>query len=458
MTGGLTQPLDILSVAPRYSAGADGAQAGHYTIYQDDLRAAAARLGHRMVTLAGRTSPAGEGVVTCLDTTDEWTIASSAAGRAREGDLIVCYEGSLAIMDAFAVMAVERPDVTFLVNLFRPEAGLIPDRSKGEARTSRSKVAFPDNLLVSAETDLRVDFARQLGVPCVGSWRLHSTLWDVEVPSGEGRDASGPVRVLIPLAARGYCPAIVHDVAYVMRRLRRLRGDVAVEWTLTGATSGKFSAQVRGARLEALGAQRVDAPPDREGYAALFARHDVGWIPNRTSYQSQSSGKALDALVTGLPVISAAGSWPAREASRWLGEDLSYLAPEGAVDVFSDLASDPHRWRAPLAAAAWHIRRAYAPESTVLRILEFCRSGTKMAEKAGSVPLMVGWSMLEPLPDVCRPRARATKAGSSGTSRMRRAADGLLAARTARIGFGLRTRRRLMRSAWRFRERFRAPR
>jgi hypothetical protein len=447
LTGGAGSDLgDILSVAPRYVAGADGAQAGHYTIYQDDLRGAAARLGFRMVTLAMRALLEAEGVETCLDTTGERTIATSAAQRARSGDLVVCYEGSLAMMDAFARVAAERRDVTFLVNLFRPEAGLTPDRARRATGRARRDAQHPANLFVSAETDLRVDLARGLGVPCVGAWRLHSTLWDVHVAPEPYSDRSGPLKVLVPLAGRGYGADVVHDLAYVMLSLR----GHGVEWTVTGASSDRFNATVRGPRLVELGARRLDAPAEREGYAALFASHDVVWIPNRASYRSQSSGKALDALVMGRPVVAPRGSWPATEASRWLGEDPSYEDLEEAAERFFALARDPARWHAPLEATGDRIRRAYAPEATVLRMLEL--TGRRSAQ--GNLPDS-GRFALEPLPGVAESRSQTLALGLPQPPVRERLVTRWRAARAARIGLTLRARRRLIRAAWRLRERLR---
>jgi len=438
--------VEILSVAPRYRAGADGAQAGHYTIYQDDLRGAAVRLGLRMTTLAGRASPKGEGVETCLDTTSERTIAMSAAERARSGDLIVCYEGSMALMDEFATVAAARPEVTFLVNLFRPETGLTPDLSRKAARNARRDTHHPANLFVSAETDLRVDLARAIGVPCAGSWRLHSTLWDVEVPLESGPERSGPLRVLAPLSGQSYSTDVVHDVAYVMTRLR----SEAIHWTLTGASTDRFSATIRGPRLVELGARRLDAPAEREGYAALFASHDVVWIPNRASYRSQSSGKALDALVMGRPVVAPRGSWPAREASRWLGEDPSYEGHEDAAQQFFALANSPARLYAPLEAAGDRIRRAYAPEATVLRMLELAGRPSAGANLPDS-----GSFALEPLPRVADALTQARAFALPRPPARERLGIRWRAVRAARIGYGPRARRRLIRSARRLRERLR---
>lgn len=133
----MSVPLRILSVAPRYRMAVDGAHGGHYTVYQDDLRAGAARLGLPLEVLADRRATVDEGASTVLDTTDERTIAASVAGVLRPDDLVMVYEGSLAMVEAFVPVAADRPDVRFVVNLFRPEPGLVPARrSRGRARPS----------------------------------------------------------------------------------------------------------------------------------------------------------------------------------------------------------------------------------------------------------------------------------------------------------------------------------
>lgn len=311
----------ILSVAPRYLPGSDGAQGGHYTVYQDDLREAAARLGTTLVILAERSVPSTAGVMGALDVTTPDSIAASVAQVAEPGDLVMVYEGSLALVAAFVPLAQQRPDLQAVVNLFRPEQGLVPERSRRRNVPARRSPAhrvpgdLPSNLVVSAETEARVDFARRIGVPCAGAWRLHSTLWDVTVardrPTAEAGGVVLPhdrLRVLVPLADRGYSKDVVRDLATVLQLLGGRRSNSGIRLTLTGAESEKFSAVIRGPRLERLGARRIVGPADREEYSELFASHDVIWIPDRTLYLSQSSGKALDALVMGRPVIGFDGS------------------------------------------------------------------------------------------------------------------------------------------------------
>lgn len=367
--------MRILSVAPRYRLGVDGAQGGHYTVYQDDLRGAAARLGIAMTTLAERSVPTTDGVLGALDVLSPDTIAHSVTAVAEAGDLVVVYEGSLAMVAAFVPVAQARPDVRFVVNLFRPEPGLVPAERTGRAGSAGWRVVAgipagsPANLVVSAETETRVELARRLGIPCAGAWRLHSTLWDVAVDP-DRRPPTAPLRVLVPLADRGYSPDVVRDLAAVLHLLRARHEDAPISLTLTGAGSTKRSGSVRGPRLERLGARRVVGPADRGEYAALFAAHDVIWIPNRTSYRSQSSGKALDALIVGCPVVGFADGWPATEASRWLGEALAYEDVQGAARLLRDLQARVDVLHERLAAQQDRIRAAYAPDSTLLRVLD----------------------------------------------------------------------------------------
>lgn len=386
----MSVPLRILSVAPRYRMAVDGAHGGHYTVYQDDLRAGAARLGLPLEVLADRRATVDEGASTVLDTTDERTIAASVAGVLRPDDLVMVYEGSLAMVEAFVPVAADRPDVRFVVNLFRPEPGLVPARrSRGRARPS-DRVAVrtlsdgvPDNLVISAETEARVELARRLGIACAGAWRVHSALWDVEAdPAGHVRIDGSALRVLVPLADRGHSEDVVRDVATVLHLLRNHADGARVSITLMGAGSMKHSAQVRGPRLEALGAHRIVSPADRRAYAALSAAHDVIWIPNRQSYLTQSSGKALDALVVARPVMAPAGSWPAAESSRWAGEQLTYRDANGAARLLLDLRGRIHHLHDRLAQGSERIRAAYAPESTVLRVLELVAHGARPADIA----------------------------------------------------------------------------
>lgn len=257
------------------------------------------------------------------------------------------------------------------------------------------------------------------------------------------------LRVLVPLADRGYSKDVVRDLATVLQLLGGRRSNSGIRLTLTGAESEKFSAVIRGPRLERLGARRIVGPADREEYSELFASHDVIWIPDRTLYLSQSSGKALDALVMGRPVIGFDGSWPATEASRWLEEKLTYRDAEGASRVLLGLRQRKDELRGRLAAESARIRSAYAPESTLLRVFEL----------ASGPAIGLGSSRkLKPLPapprgiDVRGQDPRWSQRGSL----QHRMSAWILGARVARIGwlpwFSHRLRRQLSRVRVGFRQ------
>lgn len=446
--------MRILSVAPRYRTGVGGAEAGHYTVYQDDLREAGTRLGMPVVTLADRSVLSADGVLGALDVTSPQAIAQSVGAIAQLGDHVMVYEGSLATVAAFIPLAHARPDLRIVVNLFRPEPGLVPTmRPTGRTATASApgratSAGLPSNLVVSAETEFRVELARRMGVRCAGAWRLHSTLWDVAVDARPRSSAATSteragrrLRVLVPLADRGYGEDVVQDLATVLRLLRSHPDGERVSLTLTGAGSTRLSARVRGPRLERLGARRIDGPADREEYAALFASHDVIWIPNRASYRSQSSGKALDALVVGRPVVGFEGGWPASEASRWLGETLDYRDVEGAVRLLLDLQRRVQELQGSLAAQATRIRAAYAPESTLLRVLELLAPEDAEDGRHAQPPYSP-----PPIPALADPKDRDGRSGSDSQPPLAgRLAARIAGLRAAFIGPGPRIERRIRR-------------
>lgn len=114
----------FIDVAPNYRTGAGPSENGHYTLYHDDLREAARRLGWEALTLVDRDQPADERVVPCLDGSDHVRMAESVGAQVRDDDLVVVYEGSLPVLSAVCGIAGAHPHARFVVNLFSTEGGL----------------------------------------------------------------------------------------------------------------------------------------------------------------------------------------------------------------------------------------------------------------------------------------------------------------------------------------------
>lgn len=382
----------ILDVALRYRAGATPLQNGHFTIYHDDLRHAALRLGHELVILAGVDSDVADGVVPCLTGDDPAVVARDVEAQVRPQDVVMVYEGSLPLVDAFVPLARRRPDVTFVVNLFRPEVGIdapadLPAQQRvptpghpptsAAGRRAEDRRELPDNLRVTGETPERVSLARAAGLPVRAAWALHSTVATIPPPV-EGRPAGladGTMRVLVPLRAGGFDPEPVADIAHVVRRLGRLAGPGRVRFSVTRQETGRLAARVRGDRLARLGVEMVEPGEDATAYAALIAAHDAVWLPGARSpagfsYRTQSSGKTLDALLAGVPVVGVAGTTPAREPLRWTQVPLGYRSREEAAAVLLGLLDQHQAIARRLEQHRDDLRSAHGPEATIRRVLQ----------------------------------------------------------------------------------------
>ena len=379
----------IVDVAVRYRVGLTPLQNGHYTVYHDDLAAAARGLGHDVLILCGSSGNAADGVDACLPEDDVTALAQELTARIRPGDLVMVYEGSVALLEAMVPLADAAADAMFVVNLFRPESGIdalgAVSQVGGEALRSLGS-ALPPNLRPTADTPERVVLARRAGLPVRAAWSLHSIVATVP-PSERVRHEVAPLRVLVPLRPGGFDPGPIGDVAYAARRLSREAGDV-VRLSVTRPAEPAFKARVRGDRLARLGVELIQPSSERASYAAMFAAHDVVWIAGgydfTNGYVTQSSGKTLDALAAGVPVLGAAGTTVAREPLRWSELPLGVDGRDEAVDALLALVVQATSLGAHLRAQQDAIRAAYAPEMTIRRVLEVA----ELADDAWADPLL----------------------------------------------------------------------
>ncbi|MEY3020167.1 MAG: hypothetical protein RLZZ272_1151 [Actinomycetota bacterium] len=368
----------IVSHAPRYGVGGRAERLGmHFTGHQDGLAAAAAELGHRFEILGAPSE----------DTAASGDPVAAVRRRLAEGgvDLVVVYEGRLEQLAAFAELARDHPGTRVLLNLFKSERHLDTPRSRGSRRADLARLRRrrddaltgptgpftalvpPDNLVLTAETERRALLARSLGLRVVGAWPLHSQLAVAPLPPPTERP-DGPPRVLIQLQAHKVEDATMRELARVIGTSGRLAPD-RVRWVLAGRVGTERRLVRSVGRLERLGVEVVDGGLSDDAYRALHDASDVVWLPVRGAYNTQSSGKALDALARGLPVLAPAGSYGASEQSRWVPGAPSYGSTEEAIELVLRLPWLLATWRAALHERLPEVRTALHPRSSILGLL-----------------------------------------------------------------------------------------
>jgi hypothetical protein len=379
--GSTTRARTIVSLSSDYGVGSvEERRAKHFTGYQDGLAEAAARLGHRfeVVGPSGTEGPAPQG------------LADAAHRRLDRGDvdLAMVYEGRLEHLEVFARVAADHPRTRVLVNLFKSEHPLDLPRERGDRRRDRTshrravdgsvarlterlaRLALPTNLVITAETERRALLARSLGLRIGGAWPVHSQLAEAAEPVPTARPPDGSVRVLVQVPWHKANPATLREVGTVIRAVVRLRsGDGRVRFSIAGRFADRPRLARRVRRLAGDGVTVIDRSLDDDAYRELHDAHDVVWLPVRGAYNVQSSGKALDGLVRGLPVLAPAGSYGATEQVRWVPGAPSYGATTEAIEVLLRLPDLVEVLRAELTGRLDAVRAAYSPVTSVRRLL-----------------------------------------------------------------------------------------
>jgi hypothetical protein len=423
----MTEPLRILNVSPQFGTG-KVPFGGHEETYPLGLARAATAVGVPWTILAPVSSKVVKpGVLPCLDPGDAATLVASldrhlrgltAEERITTG--VVVYEAETTLAVAFARLAVEHPDVRFLVNLFLSETGVdvpVLRRKKyatqpevehygpvalAERLTHLAGAVWPANLRLTAETDAKALLARSLGLPVTGVWRLHSAMAEREaavrpVPAdGPGVRDGDPMRVLIALRSSHIHPPLIRDVVDVIERVARAGGGDAITWRTTGRfyDHPRVTAALRHLRRVGVRVDGDERPLDPDAYAQSFLDTDVVWMPAVWPYRVQSSGKALDAIVLGRPVVAPAGTAAAEEMRRWVPGVPTYGSPSEAAQLFLRLPSLHGLLRAELARQATTIRETHHPRTTVAWVRDQLLGMRDEVEAPllGAVPMPLGAS------------------------------------------------------------------
>ena len=408
------RPTTVLSVAPHFGAGRVPF-AGHEETYQLGLSQAANAAGIDWTILAPRTAAVvADRVVPCLDHSGPAGIAQSVEQHLRtlepSQDVtvgVVVYEADTALAVEFVPVAERNPSVRFLVNLFRAEPGLdvplVRRKRSGTQREVRAaaprfvlpelqrlaRVRWPANLLLSAESEAKGLLARSSGMPVQGTWRLHSALAALETSKADlsTRDGGDPLRILIALRSSQLHGPLVDEVVEVIERVGRFMPAGAIDWVMAGRfdTDGRVDRALDRLTRAGVSLERASRPLEPDAYMRMFLGVDAVWMPTVWPYRIQSSGKALDALVAGRPVIAPAGTAPAAAMQRWVPGAPAYGSVPEAAQVFLRLPSLVGLLRSELDACSVAIRTTHHPRATVDWVVELLHSAG-----SPSPPLVVG--------------------------------------------------------------------
>jgi len=382
----------IGSIAPAYRP--DKRIRGHVVSFQSSLQGAARSRGANFKILVPKDigSSGQDDVIPCLpDRRDPTRVLSGVDEwlRSLDGDeavVVMLYEGALRWLAAFDALAADHPDVKFLVNLFAPEAGLdapsssedglirpMPARVRELAHRAAGPLALrPDpqaNVVVLAETEQRRFLAEALGIRTGRAWPLHSQIATIELPS-RTVTAGSSVRVLVPIAPRQVSPRVLREIDFVTRQTDRASDDRPIEWTLACPLGDDRATSKRVHKVLRPGMSLVAEALESLAYASLFAAHDAVWFPFRGQYNTQSSGKALDALVTATPIIAPAGSYAARQQQRWLPGAPAYDGSREAIELLLRLHALAPAWQRDLRDVQSEIRSSYSADTALSTLIE----------------------------------------------------------------------------------------
>ena len=368
--------VSFLAVSERYRSGfIQGHDSSHYVSLAD----AAQREGHSFsVAALGAMVDAQDPLVSVHLPSPGWETIAPVLGRelvSRPASVIVIYEGSLDALRALVPIARSAPEHVFVVNLFRPERPLnVPVqrrmhpwrryRIKQGVPLEASLRTLPPNIRVVADTERRAFLARAYGLPVLGVWPLHSTLATYPAQSG---DEFGAGHVLVAISdwqMRGD-PDTVQHIESVLRSARRALPNLRFERlgsSLQPANRPKEAHRLL-RRLPDSGSGK-DGLPLAE-YARRIRSSAVVWLPKLGLYTTQSSGKALDVLVSGRPLIAPSGTFGDIEQRRWVPGSPSYRSEGELLEVLGHLALHAEHWATMLARSRSEIIEHYSPGRTI---------------------------------------------------------------------------------------------
>lgn len=301
-----------------YVSSISGSLTGHWRPFEEALRAIFTRAGHRFSVISA----------------EEFLGSKTLDAGVGAPSLFFRYEGSLGELPFWASKARRNPENTYVLNIFSNEGnlstykslvGAIPrllDKKKSprSLRASSKSVptdSLPNNLILTAETDEKAFFLRAQGFQVSATIPIFSnSLYDSDfgwknpsllarkrrlmVLASHHQLSSGAIRwsdvisvALNPLLRRNWSVEISgQSIERFNRTAKLFLGLVGIVFSEGGRSTEEYLAKIQSADL------------------VLFAYSDF--------YVSQSSGKSLDCLISGVPILARRGTDPHRRAQSIL--------------------------------------------------------------------------------------------------------------------------------------------
>lgn len=371
--------VELLAVSDRYRT--DFLQ-GHDSSHHVALLQAARRTGHRMSIAALERWTTDEDPLVSLRFPDrDWASIAARLSTALADSpptVVIVYEGGLDALAALTHVARVDARHTFVVNLFRPEWPLdVPSGSRprppngvwGGALTELENL--PSNLVLLADTERRAFLARARGLDIAGVWPPYTSIPVDGPPIEVDTPTSDPRRRILVAVNAWQLKGDPHSAAHIERVLERASSLPTLRFELLGSLPDKRAFRrdlLRGARrLVGAGV----GPLDPVRYAERIRSASAVWLPKLGLYATQSSGKAIDVLVAGRPVIAPSGTFADLEQQRWVPGAPSYRDDGELLDLLADIDGTVGGWKRALVEVSGTIRHHYSPESALRILLDF---------------------------------------------------------------------------------------
>jgi hypothetical protein len=355
--------MRILDVSKTYES---NFLSGHNSIFHESLKVAAQELGHNYsIAAPSRRVSAGDPFVGMQLSSTSWKPIAREVNSylsSQPPTTVVVYEGSLSTIYAFKEVARQHPKHAFILNLFLRE---IPLASLKQAPTDAFKkfggleaivADIPGNIRIFSDTSMTQLALRAIGLPVGGIWPHHSALappFRLEETNPE----PNCVLVAASPAQLSFDRESLEDLSVAVDLVKRSQG---LSFRMLGGVPSRGPLRGARRRLQSLpGAS--DGPLPLGDYARVMGAASLVWLPTQGIYSEQSSGKALDAMVAGRPVLAPAGTFGQREHERHVPGSLTYRNRQELREILEALPAVLGQWLHDATAAQHRAAAAYSP-------------------------------------------------------------------------------------------------